>query len=79
MPCRAAILVAAILVASGLPAAASERPVRVSAADRAACVPNAKRLCRQAMPNVRNVVLCFLGQKSKLSTGCRAVLASYGL
>lgn len=79
MLCRAAILVAAILAAGALPAAASKGTIRVSAADRAACMPDARRLCRHAMPNVRNVVLCFLSQKSKLSNGCRAVLANYGL
>jgi hypothetical protein len=79
MPCRRVILIAAILAAGGLPAAASEQPIKVSAADRAACMPDARRLCSHALPNVRNVVICFLGQKSKLSNGCRAVLASYGL
>ena len=78
MPCRTLILVAAVLTAGALPAAASERATRVSASDRAACMPDARRLCRHAMPNVRNVVSCFLSQKSKLSNGCRAVLASYG-
>ncbi|MBM3527655.1 MAG: hypothetical protein FJX62_06155 [Alphaproteobacteria bacterium] len=79
MLCRVMILIAAILTIDALPVAASERAVRVSASDRAACMPDARRLCRHAMPNVRNVVLCFLSQKSKLSNGCRAVLASYGL
>jgi hypothetical protein len=51
----------------------------ISRAHRAACLPDAVRLCRDAMPNLRGVVMCFLGQRSKLSRRCNAVLASYGL
>jgi len=52
---------------------------RVSQAQRAACMPDAMRLCREALPNLRQVVMCFLGKRAKLSHGCNAVLASYGL
>jgi hypothetical protein len=79
MSCRTALLVAAILAASGTSANATERPLRISAEARAACMPDARRLCREALPNVRRVVVCFLGNRSKLSSPCRAVLASYGL
>ena len=73
------IAVAVLLLAVPQAPSAGERAVRVSTAERAACMPDAMRLCRSSMPNVRNVVQCFLGQKPKLSRRCRAVLANYGL
>jgi hypothetical protein len=79
MCCRIIIVVAAILAASPAATIADERSLQVSARERAACMPDARRLCGDAMPNVRRVVMCFLGKKAKLSNGCRAVLASYGL
>jgi hypothetical protein len=42
-------------------------------------MPDAVRLCRDQMPNIRKVVMCFLGQRAQLSNRCSAVLASYGL
>jgi len=84
MPFRRAVTftlvtVAGLQVISATSTSAGERTLRVSRAERAACMPDAVRLCRDAMPNVRHVVMCFLGKKAKLSHGCRAVLASYGL
>lgn len=55
------------------------QPIRVSRADKAACMPDALRLCRDALPNIYNVLVCFDRQRERISTGCRAVLASYGL
>jgi hypothetical protein len=80
MSFRGAMLVgvclAALLPAS---AAAAEEAVKVKAADKAACMPDAMRLCRDAVPNVRNVLACFSKNRGKLSGRCNAVLASYGL
>jgi hypothetical protein len=79
MSFRRGFLVAAWL-ASGLAAvsAAEEQPIKVSARDRAACMPDALRLCRDAVPNVRNVLMCFGQNRDKISDRCRTVLASHG-
>ena len=42
-------------------------------------MPDAMRLCRDAVPNVRNVLVCFEQNRDKISGRCNAVLASYGL
>ena len=42
-------------------------------------MPDAMRLCRDAVPNVRNVLLCFGQNRDKISNRCRTVLAGYGL
>jgi hypothetical protein len=78
MSFRMAMAIAVWLTLGSAAVSAQDRALRVSAADKAACMPDARRLCRDAMPNVRRVVMCFLGQRAKLSSGCRAVLASYG-
>jgi hypothetical protein len=75
----AVFLAGSVLALSSTASSAGERTPRVSGAQRAACIPDAMRLCREAMPNIRQVVMCFLGQRAKLSHGCNAVLASYGL
>jgi hypothetical protein len=51
----------------------------VKASDKAACMSDAIRLCRDAIPNVRNVLTCFSQHRDKLSARCNTVLASYGL
>jgi hypothetical protein len=56
-----------------------DRTIQVSEAERAACMPDAVRLCRNALPNVYKVLVCFRNHRSKISSGCNAVLASYGL
>ena len=56
-----------------------EQPIRVSAADKAACMPDALRYCRDAVPNVHDVLMCFGRNREKISSGCRATLAVYGL
>ena len=60
-------------------AAMAEEVIKVSASDKAACMPDAIRLCRDAMPNVQNVLVCFSKNRSKISGRCNAVLAGYGL
>ena len=45
----------------------------------AACMPDAMRLCRDAVPNVRNVLMCFGAHREEISSRCRTVLAGYGL
>jgi hypothetical protein len=80
MSFRGAMLVAVCLVAL-MPAmpASGEEAVKVKASDKAACMPDAMRLCRDAVPNVRSVLVCFSRNRDKISGRCNAVLASYGL
>jgi hypothetical protein len=54
-------------------------PIRIRASARAACMPDAMRLCRYAVPNVRNVLMCFGQNRDKISNRCLTVLASYRL
>jgi hypothetical protein len=56
-----------------------DQPIRVTARAKAACMPDAMRLCRDAVPNVKNVLLCFGQHRELISNRCRIVLASYGL
>ena len=58
---------------------AEDQAIKVSASAKAACMPDAIRLCRDAVPNVQNVLLCFGQNRDKISNRCRTVLASYGL
>jgi hypothetical protein len=77
MPVRSFAALFMMVAATAVYAADGE--VHVTRAQRAACMPDAVRLCRDAMPNLRRVVTCFLGHRDKLSNRCTAVLASYGL
>jgi hypothetical protein len=80
MALRYCLLAAACLVLGLTAAASAEEPViRVSASAKAACLPDAMRLCRDAVPNVKNVLLCFGQHREQLSNRCRLVLVSYGL
>jgi hypothetical protein len=84
MSFRTCLLVAACIVAGTSPALAQEdatqpEPIKVSAHARAACMPDAMRLCRDAVPNVRNVLMCFGQHRDEISNRCRTVLAGYGL
>jgi hypothetical protein len=78
MPCR--LLVAVCLLAAATAASSAEEPtIKVTAHAKAACMPDAMRLCRDAVPNVHNVLLCFGQHRDQISNRCRVVLASYGL
>ena len=80
MSFRNALLVCVCLAALCPAALASaEDAVKVKAADKAACMPDAIRLCRDALPNVRGVLMCFSLNRDKISARCNTVLASYGL
>ena len=79
---RHALFIALFLVAGATAASAEEQAVpaiKVSASDKAACMPDAVRLCRDAIPNVQNVLLCFGQNRDKISNRCRTVLVGYGL
>jgi hypothetical protein len=79
MSFRISIAVAFFLALGVSAAAAKDNLTKVSSADKAACMPDALKLCRDAVPNVQKVLLCFDKNRDKLSNGCRAVLASYGM
>ena len=80
MSFRGAMLLAICLVALAPAApAVGEEAIKVKASDKAACMPDAMRLCRDAVPNVRSVLACFSKHRDKISGRCNAVLASYGL
>ena len=74
------LLVTVCLIAGATSAfAQEEQPIKVSARAKAACLPDALRLCGHAVPNVRNVLMCFGAHREEISNRCRTVLASYGL
>jgi hypothetical protein len=80
MALRYFLLAAVCLVVSApIAISAEEQPIRVSASAKAACLPDAMRLCRDHVPNVKNVLLCFGQHREQISNRCRLVLAGYGL
>ena len=79
MSFRISIAVACFLALGISATDAEDHVTRVSSADKAACMPDAVRLCRGAIPNVQNVLLCFGQNRDKISNRCRVVLAGYGL
>ncbi len=48
---------------------------RGSADQRAACTPDAFRLCASYMPDARGVEMCLRTRKSELSAACRSVFS----
>jgi hypothetical protein len=46
--------------------------------DRAACSPDANRLCKQYIPDQMQVLACFRANRQQLTPACRAVLDKYG-
>jgi hypothetical protein len=85
MSLRISLFIAVSLVLGAATASMSaeqtseEQPIRVTARAKAACLPDAMRFCRDAVPNVKNVLLCFGQHREQISNRCRVVLASYGL
>ena len=74
MSFRHARFVAVCLVIGATSASAEEQAIptiNVSASDKAACMPDALRLCRNAVPNIQNVLLCFGQNRDKISDRCR--------
>jgi hypothetical protein len=79
---RHALFIAVCLMVGATSASAEEQApqtIKVSASDKAACMPDAVRLCRDAIPNIQNVLLCFGQNRDKISNRCRVVLVGYGL
>jgi hypothetical protein len=46
--------------------------------DRAACEPDARRYCKNAMPDNMRVLSCLQQNRRKISRACQAVLTKYG-
>lgn len=62
---------AAILVLAAVSAAGSVQ-AEVTAAERAACTPDAFRLCSSVIPDMGKIIQCLRASKASLSPGCRA-------
>lgn len=68
----------ACVVALGLVAVVSAKAgdVEYTSQQKMACMPDAFRLCSDAIPNASAVRTCMIANKSKLSSGCRAMFRS---
>ncbi|WGD54634.1 hypothetical protein QA641_12380 [Bradyrhizobium sp. CB1650] len=66
------VVFAAVLVALGS-AAASAQENQGTAEQRAACTPDAFRLCSSYIPDPSGVEACLRQRRSELSEACRAV------
>jgi hypothetical protein len=53
-------------------------PMQGTPEDRAACSPDANRLCKQYVPDQMQVLACFKANRQQLTPACRAVLDKYG-
>jgi hypothetical protein len=47
-----------------------------TAEQRAACTPDALRLCSSEIPNIPRIVACLRQNRSNLSKGCQAAMSS---
>jgi hypothetical protein len=66
-----------ILVAVfGVSTLAGARSFEVTDQQRAACTPDAFRLCSSEMPDANRVAACMDAKKASLSAPCRAVFAA---
>jgi hypothetical protein len=65
-----------LVVAFGVAAAASASAGQITAEQRAACTPDAVRLCSSEIPDVARVTACMKAKQASLSSRCRAAFAS---
>lgn len=64
----------ALALATSLASFAAESSAQVATAEqRAACTPDAFRLCASEIPNIPAITACMRKNKPNLSTACRAV------
>ncbi len=59
-------------------AVAQAQAFQVSAEARAACTPDAMRLCSSEIPNISRVTACMHAHQSQLSGRCQAAMAGAG-
>jgi hypothetical protein len=73
----AAALVGLALTFASLPAAAQQQPQQQwTPEQRAACEPDAMRLCNQYVPDVQRISACMSYYRRYLSAACRKVFDS---
>lgn len=65
-----------LVVAFSVAAAASAKAAQGTAEQRAACTPDAMRLCSSEIPDVARVTACMKAKQASLSARCRAMFAS---
>jgi hypothetical protein len=68
-----------LAAALSLTAVASAKAFEVTAEERAACTPDALRLCSSEIPDVGRIVACMKAKEASLSSQCRAVFQTAGL
>lgn len=68
-----------LAAALSLTAVAGAKAFEVTAEQRAACMPDAFRLCSSAIPDVGRIVACMEAKKASLSPPCRAVFQTASL
>jgi hypothetical protein len=72
-----AALLGLTLTFASLPAAAQQQPQgQWTQEQRAACEPDAMRLCNQYVPDVQRVTACMMHYRRYLSAACRKVFDS---
>lgn len=72
-PLPGAALLAFALIFATTPAAAQQPQQQWTPEQRAACEPDAMRLCNQYVPDVQRVSACMSHYRRYLSPACRAV------
>jgi hypothetical protein len=70
------IVLAALL---SLAAVASAKAFEVTAEQRAACTPDALRLCASEIPDIGRITACMMAKQASLSPRCRAVFQTASL
>ncbi|RAI38052.1 hypothetical protein CH341_28570 [Rhodoplanes roseus] len=65
---------AAVLLALSATAGAAQG----TSEERAACIPDAFRLCSSAIPDADRVIACLKVERVKLSPACRTVMRKNG-
>jgi hypothetical protein len=68
-----------LAAALSLTALASAKAFEVTAEQRAACTPDAFRLCSSEIPDVQRIVACMKAKEASLSAPCRAVFETASL
>jgi hypothetical protein len=75
--CRASRVILA--AALSLTAVANAKAFEVTAEQRAACTPDALRLCSSEIPDVGRIVACMKAKEASLSPQCRTVFQTASL
>lgn len=81
--CAALFVTLGATLASAQPAAPSASPgltgpFQGTPEEEKACQRDAVRFCKDAVPDTFRVLSCLQANRSKISKGCRAVLAAHG-